>query len=137
MGQKLITFKYNGEIYKSQNLEKRLKKLNITRDDIEIIPEEIKESQQLTNPNYIYYFNKKTHHTILVKVDDFTYPENNKLTPYIWNEKLKTGIKDFAINDWVMLKGKPEYPIILGADNLPVLEMEYNWTTKIEDKNDK
>lgn len=33
----MITFKYNGKIYKPSNLENKLKKLGITMEDIEII----------------------------------------------------------------------------------------------------
>ena len=38
-----MKFKYNGRIYNPVNVEKKLKKMGITMDDIEIIPEEIKE----------------------------------------------------------------------------------------------
>ena len=38
-----MKFKYNGRIYNPVNVEKKLRKMGITMDDIEIIPEEIKE----------------------------------------------------------------------------------------------
>lgn len=38
-----MKFMYNGRIYNPVNVEKKLKKMGITIDDIEIIPEEIKE----------------------------------------------------------------------------------------------
>lgn len=38
-----MKFIYNGRIYNPVNVEKKLKKMGITMDDIEIIPEEIKE----------------------------------------------------------------------------------------------
>lgn len=38
-----MKFKYNGRIYNPVNVEKKLKKMGITMDDIEIIPEEIKK----------------------------------------------------------------------------------------------
>ena len=38
-----MKFKYNGRIYNPVNVEKKLKKMGITINDIEIIPEEIKE----------------------------------------------------------------------------------------------
>ena len=38
-----MKFKYNGRIYNPVNVEKKLKKMGITMDDIEIIPEEINE----------------------------------------------------------------------------------------------
>lgn len=36
----MITFEYNGQIYKPSNLEKKLKKLHITMNDIKIISDE-------------------------------------------------------------------------------------------------
>ena len=38
-----MKFMYNGRIYNPVNVEKKLKKMGITMDDIEIIPKEIKE----------------------------------------------------------------------------------------------
>lgn len=38
-----MKFMYNGRMYNPVNVEKKLKKMGITMDDIEIIPEEIKE----------------------------------------------------------------------------------------------
>lgn len=38
-----MKFMYNGRIYNPVNVEKKLKKMGITMDNIEIIPEEIKE----------------------------------------------------------------------------------------------
>ena len=38
-----MKFMYNGRIYNPVNVEKKLKKMGITMDDIKIIPEEIKE----------------------------------------------------------------------------------------------
>lgn len=38
-----MKFMYNGRIYNPVNVEKKLKKMGITINDIEIIPEEIKE----------------------------------------------------------------------------------------------
>lgn len=38
-----MKFMYNGRIYNPVNVEKKLKKMGITMNDIEIIPEEIKE----------------------------------------------------------------------------------------------
>ena len=38
-----MKFMYNGRIYNPVNVEKKLKKMGITINDIEIIPEEVKE----------------------------------------------------------------------------------------------
>lgn len=39
----MTKFKYNGRLYNPVNLEKKLKKMNISIDDIEIIKEDTKE----------------------------------------------------------------------------------------------
>lgn len=58
----MITFKYNGKIYKPSNLENKLKKLGITINDIEIIDDtqtkaekiqEEKEANKLELPHFI------------------------------------------------------------------------------------
>ena len=67
-----MKFKYNGKIYNPINLEKKLKKLGITIDDIELI-EELKNTNENTysNNSTLYYFKK----------DDYVrcsiYPEEN------------------------------------------------------------
>ena len=67
-----MKFKYNGKIYNPTNLEKKLKKLGITIDDIELI-EELKNTNENTysNNSTLYYFKK----------DDYVrcsiYPEEN------------------------------------------------------------
>ena len=42
-----MKFKYNGRIYNPVNVEKKLKKMGITMNDIEIIPEEIKKIEEV------------------------------------------------------------------------------------------
>lgn len=67
-----MKFKYSGKIYNPINLEKKLKKLGITIDDIELI-EELKNTNENTysNNSTLYYFKK----------DDYVrcsiYPEEN------------------------------------------------------------
>ena len=78
-----MKFKYNGRIYNPVNLEKKLKKMGISINDIEIIPE--KEEQIEINDIKLYYFkNEVTGETIssiydnlnhLKGVDQF-YPMN-------------------------------------------------------------
>lgn len=38
-----MKFKYNNKIYETPNLEKKLKRMNLTLDDIEIIPDIVKQ----------------------------------------------------------------------------------------------
>ena len=67
-----MKFIYNNKIYNPSNLEKKLKKLGITIDDIELI-EELKNTNENTysNNSTLYYFKK----------DDYVrcsiYPEEN------------------------------------------------------------
>lgn len=55
---------YNNRLYKVQHLKNKLKKLGITEQDIEIIPEK-KQSIEYEDPNRLYYFiNKQTGYSI-------------------------------------------------------------------------
>lgn len=53
-----MKFKYNGRIYNPSNLEKKLKKLGITLDDIEIIEDTVKKEEPTaeTSTVKLYYF---------------------------------------------------------------------------------
>jgi len=54
-----MTFKYNGKIYSPSNLEKKLKKLRISLDDIEIIDapqKKIKDEEEEKPLSPRYYF---------------------------------------------------------------------------------
>ena len=66
-----MKFKYNNKVYNPTNLEKKLKKLGITIDDIELI-EELKNTNENTYSNSTLYYFKK---------DDYVrcsiYPEEN------------------------------------------------------------
>lgn len=42
-----MKFMYNGRIYNPVNVEKKLKKMGITINDIEIIPEEVKKIEEV------------------------------------------------------------------------------------------
>lgn len=81
------TFKYQGQIITTPNLEKKLKKMKITLADIEIILESTKViEKEDANWRTLYYFkNRKTGETITsiynnldnlkeyVNVDDYEY----------------------------------------------------------------
>lgn len=56
-----MKFMYNGRIYNPVNVEKKLKKMGITIDDIEIIKEESKkESPIVSNIKLFYFYNPDT-----------------------------------------------------------------------------
>lgn len=58
-----MKFKYNGRIYNPVNLEKKLKKMGITVNDIEFIPEE-KEPEEYDNIKLYYFKNIVNGHTM-------------------------------------------------------------------------
>lgn len=67
-----VTFKYNGKIYSPSDPEKKLKKLGITWDDVEIIENQVKEEKKVeyTNPKLYEFKNRKTGETILSIYDN-------------------------------------------------------------------
>lgn len=60
-----MKFTYKGQIYNPVNVEKKLKKLGITINDIEIIPEEKKEELEKREQTLHYFYNNKTGETII------------------------------------------------------------------------
>ena len=56
----MVKFTYNGRIYAPADLDKKLKKLGITRDDIEIIQENTKPKEEVYNWKYQYRVNVNT-----------------------------------------------------------------------------
>ena len=85
-----MKFMYNGRIYNPVNVEKKLKKMGITMDDIEIIPEEIKEVKY-EDDTITYLFidgvNGKQIVSIYDNLDDLKDIEN--ISNYALIEKLK------------------------------------------------
>lgn len=60
-----MKFKYNGRIYNPVNAEKKLKKMGITMDDIEIIKEDsIEEPPPYSDVKLYYYYNPNTGYSI-------------------------------------------------------------------------
>lgn len=91
------TFKYNGKVITTPNLEKKLKQMKISLEDIEIIPNQEKKIED----------NSKEFKTLKLKslIDTLTYitywPLNTpiptiqelaKLRGWIWNPETKTGL---------------------------------------------
>lgn len=64
-----MKFMYNGRIYNPVNVEKKLKKMGITMDDIEIIPEEIKEVKY-ENDTITYLFIDRVNDKRIVSIYD-------------------------------------------------------------------
>ena len=132
----MIEFEYNGKLFYTTKLEKKLKKLKINREDIKIIREyeESKKQEDNTVDDSIltvYTYNPETLETYLSVITDKKKPTPEELfNNWLWDEETKTGINRFSeetLKKLIVLDGKPEYPIHLGDDFLPVLEKIYDW----------
>lgn len=97
-----MKFMYNGRIYNPVNVEKKLKKLGITMNDIEIIPEDKKQDNELDD------FYKDKEKVIVRSTEDdirrICYINKDKSRPtmrelfknHIWNPTTKTGVKEIT-----------------------------------------
>lgn len=132
----MIEFEYNGKLFYTTKLEKKLKKLKINREDIKIIREyeEKKEEDNSIDDSIltVYTYNPETQETYISVITD----KKKKPTPaelfnnWLWDEETKTGINRFnedTLKNLIILDGKPKYPLCLGYDGLPVLEKIYKW----------
>jgi rRNA-processing protein FCF1 len=98
-----ITFKYNGKIITTPNLEKKLKRMKLQLSDIEIIDNLIKKEKPLNSGIEDYMLNKRQ--VIVCSTEDnirrVCFIDKNKGLPTIyelfkkniWNPETKTGIK--------------------------------------------
>jgi len=92
-----MKFKYKGKIYAPVHLEKKLKKLGVTINDIEIIEydedvtQKPKELEDITR----YFFNNLKTGEVIISI-------YNNLDHLIYDNILKTGIKGFDIKEWIM-----------------------------------
>lgn len=73
------TFKYQNQIITTPNLEKKLKKMKLTLEDIEIISEEKKEEKEDTNWRTLYYFKNPKTGNIITSI----YPNLDDLEEFI------------------------------------------------------
>lgn len=64
-----MKFKYNGRIYNPVNVEKKLKKMGITINDIEIIPEEVKKIEEVDD-TVTYLFIDKNNDKKIISIYD-------------------------------------------------------------------
>ena len=99
-----VTFKYNGKIITTPNLEKKLKRLKLSIDDIEIIETPIKEKK--SNEGIEDYMLDKERVIVRSTEDEIrrvcyiqkgTRPPFKKLFEKVmWNPQTKTGIKEMT-----------------------------------------
>lgn len=95
-----MKFKYNGRIYNPVDTEKKLKKLGITIEDIEIIPEEkpIEEKIEDLGKRKVCILNTIDNSKRIAFVPkDEPNPEIEKLLErFKWNPTTKTGIREIT-----------------------------------------
>ena len=99
-----VTFKYNGKIITTPNLEKKLKRLKISIDDIEIIETPIKEKKSnegiedyMLDKERIIVRSTKDEIRRVCYIQKGTRPPFKKLFEKImWNPQTKTGIKEIT-----------------------------------------
>lgn len=93
-----MKFKYNGRIYNPSNLEKKLQKMKLTLQDIEILPEEIKIEEPEDNW-------KRPLLRLKSSLDNYEYSIYSEVKPdnpteliknLIWNADNKTGVRGFT-----------------------------------------
>ena len=64
-----MKFKYNGRVYNPVNVEKKLKKMGITINDIEIIHEEVKKIEEVDD-TVTYLFIDKNNGKKIISIYD-------------------------------------------------------------------
>lgn len=93
-----MKFKYNGRIYNPSNVEKKLKKLGITINDVEIIEDSEKQQEfkwELEGIKEWRYYKHPDYDTIhCCLIDIGTNPSKEELFKrLLWNEDTRTGVR--------------------------------------------
>ena len=97
-----VTFKYNGKQYTTNNLDKKLSKLGITKNDIELLGNRIVEIEE-TNKRKVTIRSTQDNVRRICFIDkDKSLPTIRDLFKnQIWNQETKTGIKEIT-EDYLM-----------------------------------
>lgn len=93
----ITTFKYKDTIISTPNLEKKLKRMKITLQDIEILPEEIKLEETEDNWKRPLVYLKSSLDNMIYSIYSETKPNNpiELVKNLIWNGI--TGVKGFTL----------------------------------------
>jgi len=98
-----ITFKYNGKIISTPNLEKKLKRMKISINDIEILEkiEDVKKEPTITEEPPMRQIIVRSTEDEIRRVcyipKDLGFPPISKLFKnHMWNPETKTGIKELT-----------------------------------------
>lgn len=94
----MITFKYKDTIISTPNLEKKLKRMKITLQDIEILPEEVKVEEPEDDWKRPLIRLKSSLDNYVYSIYSEVKPENpaELIKNLIWNPDNKTGIRGFT-----------------------------------------
>lgn len=130
----MIRFVYNGNMFYTDNLPKKLKRLKITENDITDV-HEFEEKKKSTdtediNYTYIYFFDPETKHTHIFAQKTAEKPTDKNIffKDLLKNNGDGTGYYTAEIVDRVvLLNGIPKYPINIKSDGTVELETIYNW----------
>lgn len=91
----MTTFIYNGVTIETPDLEKKLKRMKITLDDITIIPNKVKEE-----PKEVLDTNITLHRFDNIINGDYIIGVSESLDHLIWDPINRTGIRDFDPDNW-------------------------------------
>jgi len=94
-----ITFKYNGKQYTTNNLEKKLNKLGITKNDIELLGSQyrIVEMEETDKRQVIIRSTEDDIRRICFISKDKSRPTIRELfKSHMWDPITKTGVKEFT-----------------------------------------
>ncbi len=98
ISRSMITFKYKDTIISTPNLEKKLKRMKITLQDIEILPEEVKVEEPEDDWKRPLIRLKSSLDNYVYSIYSEVKPENptELIKNLIWNPDNKTGVKGFT-----------------------------------------
>ena len=95
----MTTFKYNNQIISTPNLEKKLKRMKLSIQDIEILPEEdTKKEEIVDNWQRPLVYLKSTLDNSVYTIYSETKPDNpiELVKHLIWNIHTRTGVEGFT-----------------------------------------
>ena len=106
-----VTFKYKGTIITTPNLEKKLKRMKLSINDIEIIDNPIKKEKSPSNELEDYMRDKikvivrsnidDIRRVCFIKADESRPTMRELFKNHIWNQTTETGIKEIT-EDYLM-----------------------------------
>jgi len=95
----MTTFKYNNQIISTPNLEKKLKRMKLSIQDIEILPEEDNKKEEIVdNWQRPLVYLKSTLDNSVYTIYSETKPDNpiDLVKHLIWNIHTRTGVEGFT-----------------------------------------